>query len=121
MISIVGHIAVISIVAFLTGIYLPMSMTGNEMRDIHEIDLKRNIEKFEKYNLSPEDAKILELLSTILETDHEINRSVFNIVRKSFYYLMGILIISTYFPRIENVIFFEFNDNLAIRRRKNGV
>ena len=61
-----------------------------------EIDLKRNIEKFEKYNLSPEDAKVLELLGTILETDHEINRSVFNIVRKSFYYLMGILIISIF-------------------------
>ena len=96
LIAIFGQIAVISIVVFLIVIYLPISMTGMEMRNIHEVDLKRNIEKFEKYNLYPEDAKVLELLVTILESDHEINSSVFNVVRKLFYYLMGILIISMF-------------------------
>ena len=35
---------------FLRNIYLPISMTGKVMRDIRWVDLKRNIEKFEKSN-----------------------------------------------------------------------
>jgi len=96
LILVIGQIFVISIVAFVMVIYFQVSLSTKEMRDVSEVDLKRQITKFEKYKLSPEDSKVLELLVSILDSSQEIISSLSYVMRVKIYFLIGILVISIF-------------------------
>jgi hypothetical protein len=94
IILLISQITIILIVSYFLVIYLPVSLEGRNMKDMHEVEFTKLPGKFGKYNLEQSDEKALKNMIRIIEADQDINSVLFMSVNYISYFLIGILIVS---------------------------